>query len=268
MSLAPDTSTLINYLKGVQSAVLALSGGLDSVFLMKALSMSGIRALAVTGSTATTPPRDLQDAIRYAKESGVEHRVIDSGEMVREGFLANSSERCYHCKDSLFGLLEAIAREGGYACILDGGNLDDLDDHRPGRRAAAEHGVLSPLIECGFTKDDIRSAARGLGLEIATKPASPCLSSRFAYGVRITPEGLIRVKRAEDFIREIMGVDDLRVRDLGGRASIEVPEGEVIRLMENRARVVERLKLLGFGAVEIDPEGFRSGKLNRALDNG
>jgi len=260
------TSELVSYLSKLDSAVLALSGGLDSVFLMKALSMSGIRALAVTGSTATTPPRDLRDAVHYANEFKVEHRVIDSGEMVSEGFLANSTERCYYCKDSLFEKLADIARSEGYSSILDGGNLDDLDDHRPGRRAAREHGVLSPLIEYGFTKDQIRSSARELGLAIADKPASPCLSSRFAYGVRITTEGLMRVSRAEEFIRELTGIDELRVRDLGGRASIEVPSEEVLFLNSKRALIVERLKLLGFSAVEIDPEGFRSGKMNRVLD--
>lgn len=260
------TSELVSYLNKLDSAVLALSGGLDSVFLMKALSLSGIRALAVTGSTVTTPRRDLEDALRYAAEFGVEHRVIDSGEMVSEGFLANSSERCYYCKDSLFKRLRDIADDEGYEEVLDGGNLDDLDDHRPGRKAAREQGVLSPLMECRFTKDEIRSAARELGLDISEKPASPCLSSRFAYGVRITPEGLIRVARAEDYIRDTMGLSELRVRDLGGRASIEVPSDRVLDLTEKRALIVERMKLLGFTGVEIDPEGFKSGKMNRVLD--
>jgi len=268
MDLDAGTENLIVYLKELESAVLALSGGLDSVFLMKALSMSGARALAVTGSTATTPPRDLVDAISYAEEFGVEHRVIDSGETVRDDFLANPPDRCYHCKDSLFSRLAVIAEKEGYAMILDGGNLDDLDDHRPGRKAAREHGVLSPLAECGFAKKDIRAAARKLGLDVAEKPASPCLSSRFAYGVRITPEGLMRVSRAEDYIRDLLGIDELRVRDLGGRASIEVPSGNLKGLFAKRARIVERLKLLGFGAVDIDPEGFQSGKMNRALGDG
>lgn len=258
------TAGLVEYLKGLDSAVLALSGGLDSVFLAKALSLSGIRALAVTGRSETTPHRDLEDAIHYASEFGLDHRVPVSLEMFREVFLANSSERCYYCKDALFGQLSIIAKEEGYAHVLDGGNLDDTGDHRPGMRAAREHGVLSPLIECGFTKDDIRSAAQGLGLEIAEKPASPCLSSRFAYGVRITTEGLVRVSRAEDFLRTLMDIDELRVRDMGGRASVEVPEDEVMRLMGMRAQVVERLKMLGYSAVEIDPEGFHSGKMNRA----
>jgi len=266
--MGQKTSELVLHLKKLDSAVLALSGGLDSVFLMKALSLSGIRTLAVSGSTATTPRRDLEDAIRYSEEFSVEHRVIDSGEMQSESFLANSPERCYFCKDSLFGKLVRIAREEGYKNVLDGGNLDDLQDHRPGRRAATEHAVISPLMDCGFTKEDIRSSARDLGLAIADKPASPCLSSRFAYGVSITPEGLMRVARAEDYIRDTLGIEELRVRDLGGRARIEVPADEVLSLIAKRALVVERLKLLGFAAVEIDPEGFRSGKLNRVLDNG
>ncbi len=258
---------LIDYLTKLDSAVLALSGGLDSVLLAKALSMSGIRTLAITGRSETTPPRDLADAIRHAKEFGLEHRVIESMELRSLEFVSNTPHRCYHCKDALFGQLTEIARAEDYACVMDGGNMDDTDDYRPGRRAATEHGVLSPLIECGFTKQDIREAASSLGLEIAQKPASPCLSSRFAYGVTITPEALIRVSRAEDYVRELLDINELRVRDMGGKASVEVPANEVMRLMSMRARVIEKLKILGYSSIEIDIDGFKSGKMNQVLKN-
>ena len=198
---------MIDYLGNLKSAVLALSGGLDSVLVAKALSMSGTRALAVTGRSETTPLRDLQDAASHANEFGLEHRVVATTEMRREGFVSNPSNRCYHCKDVLFGMLGAIAKQEGYASVLDGSNLDDTGDHRPGMKAAQEHGVISPLLKCQMSKQDVRDAARELGLEIWQKPASPCLSSRFAYGVRITTDGLLRVARAEDYIRELMGID-------------------------------------------------------------
>ena len=257
--------SLIDYLGKLDSAVLALSGGLDSVLVAKALSLSGTKALAVTGRSETTPLSDLQDAAMYADKFGLEHRVVATAEMRREGFVSNPSDRCYHCKDVLFGLLKKIAKAEGYEHVLDGANLDDMGDHRPGMKAASEHGVLSPLLECGMSKHDIREAARELGLGIWQKPASPCLSSRFAYGVRITTDGLLRVARAEDYIRELMGIDELRVRDMGSGASVEVPKAEVMNLMSRRAQVVERLKLLGYAKVQIDPHGFESGKMNRAL---
>lgn len=255
---------LLEHLVSLGSVVLALSGGLDSVLLARAVSLSGIRAVAVTGRSATTPRRDLEDAISYSGEFGLEHRVLASGEMEREDFLSNSRDRCYYCKDTLFSILDNIRQVEGYAYVIDGGNMDDLEDYRPGRKAAEAYGVRSPLMECGFRKFDVRMAAHMLKLPISSKPSSPCLSSRFAYGVRITPEGLLRVARAEDYVRDLLGVDELRVRDMGGKASVEVASGYVEALGRFSAQVQSRLLGLGFNDVVIDPEGFRSGKLNEA----
>lgn len=249
----------------LKSAVVAYSGGLDSSYLLYALKAAGVRTLAVTGRSASVPAEDIDDAHRVASELGVEHRFIDTSELLREGYMENSPERCFHCKDELFSRIREIAEKQGFECILDGTNADDLADHRPGRRAAALHGVISPLAECGLTKDEIRSAAGKAGLSVSEKPASPCLSSRFPYGVRITPEGLERVARAEGYLRS-KGFRELRVRDRGGEARIEVPRPEMNALFELREEIVRAFREMGYGTVSIDLEGFVSGKLNRELE--
>ncbi|MCK4912074.1 MAG: ATP-dependent sacrificial sulfur transferase LarE, partial [Thermodesulfovibrionales bacterium] len=185
-------------------------------------------------------------------------------EMDREGFRENSPERCFHCKDELFTLLTEIASDEGYYVALDGTNADDLKDHRPGMRAAKAHGVLSPLADSGMTKHMIREAAREAGLGISEKPASPCLSSRFSYGTRITPEGLERVSKAEDLLARL-GLNEFRVRDIDGSARIEVPKDQMEFLFTKRDEIVAVFKGLGFRFVSLDLEGFESGKLNRVL---
>ncbi|GAB4388901.1 MAG: ATP-dependent sacrificial sulfur transferase LarE [Thermodesulfovibrionales bacterium] len=269
--MAPETDTdgklrnLMEILRGMESAVLALSGGVDSVFLLKAMALSGIRALAVTAVSETTPAPDLEDARRAARALGVPHREIRTREMEDENFASNPPDRCFYCKDELFGRLSRMAREEGYAFVLDGGNMDDASDHRPGRRAALKHGVRSPLEEAGFTKADIREASRALGLGTWDKPASPCLSSRFPYGTRITGEALRRVARAEEALRGL-GFRDLRVRDHGGGAArVEVPGEDMERLFLKREAVVSALRALGYRFVCLDLEGLESGRMNRAI---
>ena len=200
MILKLKLNPLFDRLAGLDSAVLALSGGLDSSFLLYALKEAGVKTLAVTGKSPTTPARDIRDAESIATELGMPHRFIETKEMERSAFRENSPERCFHCKDVLFAALNNIARDEGYLKILDGTNADDLADHRPGLRAAKAYGVLSPLADSGMTKHIIRDAARQVGLSVSEKPASPCLSSRFSYGTRITPEGLERVSKAELFL--------------------------------------------------------------------
>jgi uncharacterized protein len=255
---------LIEHLQGIESAVVAFSGGLDSSFLLHALKVAGVRTLAVTGRSQAVPETDLADAVRVASELGVEHRFLDTCELEREGYLENSPERCFHCKDELYSRIREVAESEGMAHVLDGTNSDDLADHRPGRRAAREHGVLSPLAECGLKKEEIRAAAKGAGLSVADKPASPCLSSRFPYGVRITPGGLERVARAEGLLRS-KGFKEFRVRDRGGEARIEVPEAEMEDLFTHREEIVTALKDMGYAFVALDLEGLISGKLNRGV---
>lgn len=261
-------SKLLGLLREAGSAVIAFSGGVDSSFLLKAAKISGIRTLAVTAVSETLPARERDRAVSLAGQLGVEHRVIRTEELKNEAFANNPPERCFYCKDELFGKLEAIAREEGYAAVFDGTNSDDLRDYRPGRRAAGLHGVRSPLADCELSKADIRTMSRQLGLETWDKPSSPCLSSRFPYGTRITEPALRRVEKAEEFLQGL-GLRELRVRDDGSTARIEVREEDMHILLDgdNRRLVARELKSLGYKFVSLDLEGYRSGSLNRVLDH-
>lgn len=261
-------SNLISLLHEIEGAVLAFSGGVDSSLLLKAMKISGMRILAVTADSETMPEKDLLSSISFAKEVGVEHRIIKTEELLNEAFVSNPPERCFFCKDELFKKIRVIADENSFRFIFDGSNSDDLYDYRPGRKAAALHKVRSPLAECTFTKDEIRAISKELGLNIWNQPSSPCLSSRFPYGQRITPSALMRIEKAEEFLRTF-GIHDIRVRNHGDTARIEVSEKEIHILMipENRRLVTKTLKSLGYRFVSLDLEGYRSGSMNRALEN-
>lgn len=263
MRCASGLRKLIDILSGMESAVIAFSGGADSTFLVKAAVLSGMRAAAVTAVSPTLPERDLEDAQAMAKTIGVPHMLIDTGELGVSDFAKNPVDRCFYCKDELFGKLREIALSGDYRFVLDGSNLDDREDWRPGRKAAAKHGVRSPLLEAGMGKEEIRRFSRELGLPTWNKPASPCLSSRFPYGTPITAEALRQVGEAEKFLRSL-GLDELRVRHCRETARIEVREEEISRLLspDTRRAVVAKLHSLGYRFVSLDLEGFRSGKLN------
>ncbi len=267
MDTVIEFESLLDELRKLDSAVLALSGGLDSSFLLYALKQAGVRTLAVTGKSPTTPAQDLRDAESVASELGMPHRFIETREMDHVRFVENSPERCFHCKDVLFAALKKIAMDEGFSNVLDGTTADDLTDHRPGRRAAKAHGVLSPLAASGMTKQMIRAGAREAGLSISEKPASPCLSSRFSYGTRITPEGLERVAKAEELLARL-GLNEFRVRDTDGAARIEVPKDQMELLFARRDEIVAAFKGLGFSFISLDLEGFQSGKLNRVLEYG
>ncbi len=193
---------LLSSLRKAPSAVLAYSGGVDSSLLLKAMKLSGTRFLAVTAFSETMPEKDLNRAVSFAKELGVEHLVIHTDELSNESFLSNPPDRCFFCKEELFRKLRGIAEDRNYKHIFDGTNTDDLRDYRPGLKAAALYGVRSPLAEKGFSKEDIRSISRELGLSTWDHPSSPCLSSRFPYGRRITLSGLKQVEKAEEFLRD------------------------------------------------------------------
>ena len=262
-------SGLLSSLSAAGSAVLAYSGGVDSSFLLKAMKLSGMRFLAVTACSGTMPEKDFQDAVSFAKETGVEHLVINTDELSNESFASNPRDRCFYCKEALFRKLIDIAAERGYGQIFDGTNTDDLDDYRPGLRAAALYGVRSPLAENGFSKEDIRGMSRELGLSAWNRPSSPCLSSRFPYGRRITLSGLKQVEKAEEFLRGL-GLKELRVRHHGEIARIEVREKDIQFLLEpdNRIKITEALKALGFSFVALDLDGYISGSMNRVLGEG
>jgi len=257
---------LLSSLRLAESAVLAYSGGVDSSFLLKAMAVSGIRFLAVTAFSETMPEKDFNHALSFTKETGVEHLVIHTDELSNESFVSNPPDRCFFCKEELFRKLREIAAKTSCEHLFDGTNIDDLSDYRPGLKAAALYGVRSPLAESGFAKEDIRRMSRELGLSTWDRPSSPCLSSRFPYGRRITISGLRQVEQAEEFLREF-GLQEVRVRNHGDIARIEVGEKDmqVLLAADNRRKIAEALKALGFSFVSLDLEGHISGSMNRTL---
>ena len=258
---------LLEILRDMQSAVLAYSGGVDSTFLLKALQNAGIRTLAVTAVSEITPLNDLHMANEMTAELGIEHRIIETDTMQKEEFLRNTPERCFFCKDELFKKLTAITSSEGYTFLLDGSNVDDTMDYRPGRRAASKHHVRSPLTEAGLSKREIRELSRQLGLSTWDGPSSPCLATRFPYGQRITKGAIERVGKAEDFLRGL-GFHEVRVRVHDGIARIEVDEEEIGPLLTSKRRslISEELKSLGYRFVSLDLDGYRTGSMNRMLE--
>jgi uncharacterized protein len=243
----------------------AFSGGIDSTVVAQAAHLAvGAGAIAVTADSPSVPRADLAEARRLAQRIGIEHRIIATEEFADPDYVRNDGSRCYYCKSELFGRIERLLPELGVAVICSGANLDDRGDYRPGQTAAAEHAVRHPLQEAGITKTDVRVLARAWDLPTWDKPASPCLSSRLAPGVEVTPERTARVEAAEDYLRSL-GYRDCRVRlHEGELARIEVPADGLARLADPQVRqeLASRLKELGFRFVTLDLEGFRSGSLN------
>ena len=247
-------------------AIVAYSGGADSAFLADvAHEVLGDRMTAVTAVSESLAPDEREQASALARARGWRHEEIRTREIARHEYRRNDPDRCFHCKDVLFEELDALA-DRRRAVVLVGTNIDDTGDFRPGIRAAREHGVRAPLVEAGLRKEEIRELSRARGLPTWDKPASACLASRIAYGIEVTPERLERIARAEAFLRTL-GLRQLRVRDHGDLARIEVPLDDVEQLAEPavRASIVDALKQLGFVHVTLDLEGFRSGSMNAAL---
>lgn len=245
----------------------AFSGGVDSTFLAAvAAETLGDRALAVTAASALYPAHEQQEAIQLAELIGIRHVVVDSDELELPGFADNPPNRCYLCKLGLFELVGKIAAEHGIDVIADGTNTDDTGDYRPGRQAAIEQGVLSPLLEAELAKDDIRALSRHLGLPTADKPAFACLGSRFPYGDRITEEKLKAVDALEAALREL-GFRQLRVRHHGEVARIEVEPSAIEHLASEtvRSQVLEAGRRAGFQYVALDLQGYRTGSMNETL---
>jgi uncharacterized protein len=269
--VAAKRDRLLAVLGDLGSVAVAFSGGIDSTVVAKAAALAlGPAAVAVTADSPSVPRAEVEEARQLAGSIGIRHLVVATDEFADADYVRNDGSRCYYCKSELYGRIETLLPELGAAIICSGANLDDLGDFRPGLKAAAEHRVRHPLQEAGFTKADVRALARSWGLPTWDKPASPCLSSRLAPGVSVTPERTARVEAAEQYLHEL-GYRECRVRlHEGDLARVEVPAADLARLFAPGVReaLAARLKALGFRFVTLDLEGFRSGSLNQLVDLG
>jgi uncharacterized protein len=260
---------LLERLASYGRVAVAFSGGVDSAVVAKAAALAcGDRAVAVTAVSDSLASGELDEARDVARRIGIPHRAIATREFENPDYLRNASNRCYFCKTELYTRLETMLPELECDVIVNGANLDDRGDHRPGMQAANEHAVRSPLIEAGLNKADVRELARLWDIPVWDKPATPCLSSRLAYGLAVTPERVQRVDQAEHFLRETLQIRELRVRhEQNDLARIEVPVAALPQLTdpETRAAVTRKLHELGFRYITLDLDGFRSGSMNESL---
>jgi uncharacterized protein len=266
--LAAKRGRLLAILGDLPGVAVAFSGGIDSTVVAKAAHIAlGSRAVAVTADSASVARSELEDARRLAAHIGIRHVVVATHEFDNPDYLKNDGSRCYHCKSELYSTVEQLLPELGVPVVASGANLDDLGDYRPGLVAAAEHSVRHPLQEAGFTKADVRALAKHWGLPTWDKPAAPCLSSRLAPGLAVTPERTARVEAAEAVLRAL-GLRECRVRyHEGDLARVEVPGREIAKLASEpvRTELARAFRRLGFKFVTLDLEGFRSGSLNELV---
>ncbi|QDT17874.1 ATP-dependent sacrificial sulfur transferase LarE [Alienimonas californiensis] len=265
--LAEKRDRLLDALRTLGRVAVAFSGGVDSAVVAKAAALAcGEDAVAVTADSPSLASGELETASSVAAAIGIRHRVLRTNEFASPDYLANASDRCFHCKSELYDRLGERLSELNADAVVNGANADDVGDHRPGMRAASDRGVRSPLLECGVTKAEVRTLAKAWGLPVWDKPASPCLSSRIAYGVPVTEARVRRVDAAEAWLKERFDLRECRVRcEANDLARVEVPRPALPRVVGEAATVSEELRRLGFRYVTLDLEGFRSGSLNAAL---
>ena len=260
--------TLIDWFADKNKVIIALSGGVDSALVAyAAFQKLGHSAIAVTADYKTLSKEELETAKQICSEIGIKQIFLDYDELQNEEFVKNSSDRCFHCRLELGDHLITLAKQHCVEFIVDGTNLDDLGEYRPGIDALKRNGIRSPLVETNFTKNEIRRTAKLVGLSVYDKPSNSCLASRIPWGQRVTAEKLTRIELGETIVKQITNLKQVRVRDLNGNAKIEVDK-ERISVFEDKILndITNKLKLIGFLSVHIDPDGYRPGKINVITD--
>lgn len=260
--------SLCSWFSDKESVIIALSGGVDSALVAYAAHQAlGSSALAVTADYKTLAQEELDSAKKICQEIGIRHTIISYDELENPDFVKNDQNRCFHCRAELSDHLIRLARKENIAVIVDGTNIDDLGDYRPGIVALQNNGIRSPLVESNFTKSEVRDTAKSVGLSVYDRPSNSCLASRIPWGQRVTAERLARIEVGETFVKQMVGAKQVRVRDINGMAKIEIGQDELdlLRLV-NTVELATKLKSIGFESVTIDETGYRPGKINVIAD--
>jgi len=259
---------LVNWFESKNKVIIALSGGVDSALVAyAAFQKLGNSAIAVTADYKTLSKEELDSAKQICKEIGIRQLFLDYNELENEEFIKNDSNRCFHCRIELGDHLIALAKKHDIQVIVDGTNLDDLGDYRPGIEALKQNGIRSPLVETNFSKSEVRESAKLVGLSVYDRPSNSCLASRIPWGQRVTAEKLIRIEFGETIVKQLTNVKQVRVRDLNGCAKIEVDKVMIPSFNDAILnKITEKLKMIGFSAVEIDQDGYKPGKINVITD--